>query len=302
MKKFLLKLALFSVIISIIILYILNKYSGYVDYFYGKVSSPAQTSLIIGDSRSLQGIQPSVIDSALSKKYELPILNFSFTVKQMSYGDAWIKTIKKKVRPETKNGLFILSVHPWVLSEREEDDVLNGKFYEEKMPPNNLHFVNTNPNIEYFFKNYEYFHFKSMIKKISIVHEDGWLEENSTATSDSATLRGWENIQINLYTKFSKKWKKSIFRVKKLSETIDFLKQHGKVVLVRMPVSKEIFDLELSYWRDFNQEITKLAKDKSVEYYDFSLSDDFGFYDGVHLNKKNGKKFTSILCDSISKY
>lgn len=152
MKKFLLKIALFTVIIAAIILFILKKYSGYVDCFYGKVSSPSQTSLIIGDSRSFQGIQPRIIDSALAKKFELPILNFSFTIKQMAYGDAWLKTIKKKVNPKTKNGLFILSVHPWVLSERDEDDFKNGKYYEVDLPPNNLHFVNLNPNVEYFLR------------------------------------------------------------------------------------------------------------------------------------------------------
>lgn len=300
MKKFLLKLALFSVIISIIILYILNKYSGYVDYFYGKVSSPSQSSLIIGDSRSFQGIQPRVIDSALSKKYELPILNFSFTVKQMSYGDAWLKTIKKKVSPSTKNGLFVLSVHPWVLSERDEDDFKNGKFYEEDLPPNNLHFVNLNPNVEYFFKNYEYFHFKAMIKKISTVHSDGWLEENNI-TTDSSMLAQWRKTQIGLYAKFSKSWKKSSYRVEKLNEIVSFLKQHGRVVLVRMPVSKEISAIETKYWNNFDQEIMSLAKNQSISYFSYSNSEGYNQYDGLHLNKNNGKKFTQTLCDSIIK-
>ncbi|HRG17646.1 MAG TPA: hypothetical protein PLP39_01020 [Flavobacterium lutivivi] len=301
MKKFLLKLALFSVIISIIILYILNKYSGYVDYFYGKVSSPSQSSLIIGDSRSFQGIQPRVIDSALSKKYELPILNFSFTVKQMSYGDAWLKTIKKKVSPSTKNGLFVLSVHPWVLSERDEDDFKNGKFYEEDLPPNNLHFVNLNPNVEYFFKNYEYFHFKAMIKKISTVHSDGWLEENNI-TTDSSMLAQWRKTQIGLYAKFSKSWKKSSYRVEKLNEIVSFLKQHGRVVLVRMPVSKEISAIETKYWNNFDQEIKSLANKQSINYFTYSKAHDYYLYDGLHLNKQNGKKFTKTLCDSINKY
>lgn len=300
MKKFLLKIALFTVIIVAIILFILKKYSGYVDYFYGKVSSPSQTSLIIGDSRSFQGIQPRIIDSAMAKKFELPILNFSFTIKQMAYGDAWLKTIKKKVNPKTKNGLFILSVHPWVLSERDEDDFKNGKYYEVDLPPNNLHFVNLNPNIEYFFKDYEYFHFKAMIKKISTVHDDGWLEENNIAT-DSVTLNKWKSTQIELYGKFAKKWKKSSYRVDKLNEIISFLKQHGRVVMVRMPVSKEILAIESNYWKNFDQEIMSLAKNQSISYFSYSNSEGYNQYDGLHLNKNNGKKFTQTLCDSIIK-
>ena len=148
----------------------------------------------------------------------------------MSYGDAWLKTIKKKVSPDAKNGLFVLSVHPWVLSERDEDDFKNGKFYEEDLPPNNMHFVNLNPNVEYFFKNYEYFHFKAMIKKISTVHSDGWLEENNITTTDSSKLAQWRRTQIGLYGKFSKSWKKSSYRVEKLNEIVSFLKQHGRVV------------------------------------------------------------------------
>ncbi len=302
MKKFLLKLALFSVIISIIILFILNKYSGYVDYFYGKVSSPSQSSLIIGDSRSFQGLQPTVFNKNLSNTFDLPMYNFSFTLAQVSYGESLLKIIKSKINPDTKNGLFILSVHPYILSQRDKDDFENGIYFEESFPPGNMKYVNMNPNVEYFFKNYDYFHFKAVIRKNSIVHDDGWLEETNL-TTDKLTLNKWRNTQIKLYGGFIKKWKKSDFRVQKLSETIKFLKNHGRVVLVRMPSSDAIVAIENNYWKDFNTQMKSIAKENNVQYLDFTSNMGvFPTYDGVHLGKSAGQKFTKAVCDSINKY
>jgi len=302
MKKFILRLLVFSILITGIILFLLNRYAGYVDYFYGKVSSPAQSSLIIGDSRSFQGLQPTVFNQNLSTTFDLPMYNFSFTLAQVSYGESLLKSIKSKINPDTKNGLFILSVHPYILSQRDKDDFENGIYFEESFPPGNMNYVNMNPNVEYFFKNYEYFHFKAVIRKNSIVHDDGWLEETNL-TTDKTTLNDWKNTQLELYGGFIKKWKKSDYRIQKLNETIKFLKNHGRVVLVRMPSSDAIVAIENNYWNDFNLQMKNVAEENKVQYLDFTTNmSSFPTYDGVHLGKSAGQKFTKSVCDSILKY
>ena len=79
MKKFITKLLVFTILITAIILFMLSRYGGYVDYFYNKLASPRQHSLIIGDSRSFQGIQPAVVNENLKNQFELPMYNYSFT-------------------------------------------------------------------------------------------------------------------------------------------------------------------------------------------------------------------------------
>lgn len=302
MKKFLVRLLVFSILITSIILFLLYRYGGYVDYFYNKCASPRQSAMIIGDSRSFQGLQPSVFNDNLSNDFDLPMYNFSFTLAQVSYGESLLSSIKSKINSETKNGLFILSVHPYILSQRDKDNFEKGIYFEESFPPGNMNYLAMNPNVEYFFKNYDYFHFKAVIRKNSIVHDDGWLEEYNLP-KDTTTLADWRKNQIELYGGFKSKWKKSDYRIEQLSQTIKFLKNHGTVVLVRMPSSDNIVAIEKEYWQDFNSDITKVASENKVQYLDFTKNlSDYNTYDGVHFDKNGGKKFTKAVCDSILKF
>ena len=299
MKKFILKIIVFSILITGIILFMLSRYGGYVDYFYIKFTSPKQHSLIIGDSRSFQGIQPSVINDNLKNQFELPMYNYSFTLAQTAYGESLLNSIKLKVDENTKNGLFILSVQPWLLAKREKDDFENGVYFEDDCPPNNMRFASMNPNIEYFFKNYSFFHFKAAFRKNSIVHNDGWLEE-SNLTKDTVTLNLWKKKQIGLYKGFINKWEKSQYRLDKLSETVAFLKKHGTVIIIRMPNSKPILALENKFWKDFDSNVIQIAAKNKVKYINYTQIDNpFYSYDGVHLDKHGGYQFTKSLCDSI---
>lgn len=299
MKKFLIKLVLFGALISAIVLIILSQFGGYVDYFYRKVSSPRQHSLIIGDSRSFQGVQPSIISKELASAFEMPMFNFSFTVGQMAYGEAHLEAIRGKVDPETKNGLFILSVHPWIFAERDIENIAKGEFFETDQIPHNLHSVSMNPNIEHFFKNYSFFHFKALIKRNSIVHQDGWLEE-FYLTDDTTTLNKWRQTQVDLYQKFSKKWKQSDYRMKKFEETVAFLKQYGTVVLVRLPVDKDILASERAFWPAFDAEMQRVSKQSGIDYLNYTVTPhNYRLYDGLHLDKKSGALFTKSVADSI---
>ena len=108
MKKFILKSILFLGVVILITSIILLKYGGYVDYFYNKFTTPKTSSMIIGDSRALQGIQPHIIDSVLiNSKYKLPILNYSFTIAQSHIGPLYNKSILKKIDPNTNNGCLL---------------------------------------------------------------------------------------------------------------------------------------------------------------------------------------------------
>lgn len=300
MKLFFIKLSLFTLIVIAIVFVFLTKHKGYVDYFYGKFTTEKKESLILGDSRSFQGIMPSVIDENFKNQYK-SIYNYSFTIAQTSYGDCYLNSIKKKLKPNASKGLYILSVHPLLFMEREGDDVNKGKYFEEDMPPHNMSVVDMDPNVEYFFKNYSYFHFKAFQNKITFLQDDGLLVEKEVKT-DAITANKLKLKYLDTYVGFFKKWKKSNYRLEKFKETIEYLKAHGTVVLVRMPTTKEILAVENKYWNNFDELINKISSDGSVNYFNYSKTPNFETSDGVHLSKKNIPLFTQSLCDSIKKY
>lgn len=302
MKKFIIKSILFGVIVITIISLILIKAGGYVDYFYEKFTTPKAHSMILGDSRSMQGVQPKVINNyKFDKNYQLPILNYSFTIAQIAYGPIYTESIKRKLdKLSTTKGMFILTVNPWVLSSREEDDENNGVFFEKDMPPHNMEYINMNPNFEYFIKNFNYFHFKSIVRRTSKMHKDGWLEE-SNLPSDSTVLNNWKKKQISIYKSFSLRWEKSFYRLKSLGGLIKYLKKYGDVFLVRLPVDEKILEVENVYWKDFNIQIDSLAFDNKVQYIDYTnRAEKFETYDGNHIDKFGGVKFTKSLCNLIN--
>ncbi|MEL0650343.1 hypothetical protein V6246_02850 [Algibacter sp. TI.3.09] len=303
MKKFLIKSILFFLVVITIISTILITSGGYVDYFYEKFTTPKSSSFILGDSRSMQGIQPSVIDSYFNNKdheYQLPIMNYSFTIAQIAYGPLYTESIKRKLSPDTKNGLFIITVNPWILSEREEDDVKNSVFFEEGMPPHNMEQVSISPNFEYFIKNFDYFHFKSIVRRTSKMHKDGWLEE-SNLPKDSLMLKSWKKNQVIMYEGFSEKWNKSAFRLKSLESLITYLATFGDIFLLRMPIDKDIMQVETNFWPNFDADIQEIAVKKKINYLNLSHDNNYKTYDGNHLDKYGGVDFTKNLCDSIYK-
>lgn len=298
MKKFLFKIVVICLLSLVGLSFILMQYGGFVDYFYQKFTVPKQTSMILGDSRSLQGIQPQIINQELKySDYNLPMFNYSFTIAQINYGKPYTESIRKKLKP-SKNGLFILSVNPWLFTEREGDDLKNGIYSERDVPPNNMHFVNTNPNFEYLVRNFHYFFFKAAIRKKAQVHKNGWLEETNLP-KDSATLNNWKNNQVKLYKDFSTKWKHSSIRIRDFRILINYLQKSGCVVLVRMPVDPKIAHVENDFWQNFDQEINHISSDMNVKYLNFSKNNKYQTYDGNHIDKYGGVIFTKELSDSI---
>lgn len=284
--------------------YILVNYGGYVDFFYEKFTTPKATSMIIGDSRSLQGIQPSMI-----KKYfkhdanKASILNYSFTGAQAISGPLYMKSILRKLDSTNRDGLFIISVNPDFLTSHVDYNNVEGKFRELKQPPHNMLLVDMNPNYEYLFRNYNFFHFKGVFRQSSKMHKDGWLEE-SNLPNDTAVLDEWKQHQMNLFLKDIESYYISDIRIASLDQLIKKLQQYGEVFLVRMPISSDFLALENDNFPTFDSIVNQLAFANKVKYFDFNLNIKLHFntYDGHHINKYDGKIFTKVLCDSINKY
>ncbi len=303
MKKFILKSFAFFFVVVGVISVILMRYGGYVDYFYEKFTTPKASSMIIGDSRALQGIQPYIIDENLKNmKFDLPMLNYSFTIAQSHIGPLYSKSILKKINEDTRNGLFIIAINPWMFGSKKENDNYKGVFKEENQPPHNMEYVSMNPNFEYFIKNLNFFHFKGIFRQSSKLHKNGWLEEKNLP-NDTITFNKWKKNQLLIFEGFKKNYKVSSYRKKSLDTIVKALKKHGEVFIVRTPIDKEMLALENTFFKDFNAFINEVSLSNHIDYINYTINNPrtYKTYDGHHINKYDGVDFTKSICDSIQK-
>ena len=287
---------------------------GSTDNFYLRFTSSKQNSLIIGTSRSAQGIHPNILDSVLNLEENNGIYNYSFSINNSSYGKEYYYAIKNKINESAKNGLFIITVDPWAIS---SDTTLNDNeidiesiFYSKK------HY-NSYPNYEYLIKNYKKGWGNILLKRIesnilirnqnslskikgafTYLRKDGLLEVYTSM--DSTYVK--QNIQKKVYNyntsmssnKFSK------FRFLYLRKTIQLLKKHGEVYLVRMPVHTSLFKIEDSFDPQFDKRIMNLANKTNVDYLNFAdNATQYSYTDGNHLYINDAKIFSNQLAERI---
>ncbi len=302
MKRLISKLSLFFAICLGIFTFVLMNYGGAIDYFYEKFTTPKAKSMIMGDSRSLQGIQPRVMNEYFKDSdLDLPMFNYSFTIAQALIGPLYNESILKKLDTTSDKGIFIISITPEMLTSKKGYANEKGVFREEGQPPHNMKFVATNPNYEYVIKNLSFFHFKGAFGKNAVVHKDGWLEENNLPKSKKV-LQEWKDHQIELFLNNREEYYLSDIRINSLKDLIKELKNRGNVFLVRMPISKEFLEYEEKYYPGFDEIVDSIANENSISYFNFNPNNEaYETYDGHHINKFSGVRFTKSLCDSISK-
>lgn len=292
MKRFVFQGLLFALLLLAGVWAILTwiDWKGYSDEYYKRFLHPAP-SLILGTSRAAQGIVPEVLTASLPEgAFSLPLENFAFTVRTSPYSETYYKAIKKKMGlSEDEQGLFILAVEPFSLRADKAGE-------QEKW----LHLRWTairEPNYFYLFR---YCRPHSWVRPggHTTLHEDGWLEISGVSV-DSASVAAATEREMSKYNDWE--IQKSAERIDWLIRTIDLLKTHGTVFLVRIPVSQQMKDREDQVWPDFDQDIRVIADSMSLHYFSFiQQSGDYRTTDGSHLYRDDAILFSKALCDSIS--
>lgn len=291
MRRFFYSLCFFFVILMMFSIPFVGYYDYYgeYDWAYKRFLNDGERSLVIGTSRAAQGIHPEVIYKELrGNGFNLPIYNFSFSRPTSPYGEVYYNAIKKKISDECyTNGLFVVSVDPWSLSD-------NGDSCQLQESKGCLSYVNffMRPNLQYIYKN-----FKQLSRSSSMrLHDDGWLEVDVPMDSASVAKR-MERKKIDYQDAIIEK---SHYRLSWLAKTIDLLKKRGTVVLCRIPADEYFIDMENKFWPSFEIDMEKLADKYSVKYISFiNTISDYRTTDGNHLFKEDGERFTRNLCDSI---
>lgn len=302
MKKILIHLSFFVVLLLIgLFLYFAFFLNGKADQFYPKIIGNKYNSLVIGSSRAGQGIIPSIFNKS-NLQFDREMYNFSFTIDHSRFGDIYLNAVKKKIKTDRTNGLFIIEVNPLMLSRSSSnvDDNPN-KFKEKKYFISKLKSFSATPNIEYLTKylNTPYIRIiiYNVLSKFNI-HSDGWTE--ISVPMDSATIVFRKNIK---FRKYKTRFESNMFSENRFSifqNTIDYLKQYGKVVLVRLPIDKTLYDMENEFMPDFDDKVENVAKQKDVMYLNFTDSlSNYTTTDGNHLYKVSAQIVTRQIINYL---
>ncbi len=260
--------------------------SGRLGDVYERVSSPLQSSLVIGTSRAAQAINPEIINARLKKLYPTPPYNFAFHLDASSYNPVYEAAIYKKLAPhDGKRHLFVLAVDPWAL--RKLDSIpqeLALKSYSQR------------PNIEYIVKNFSRTWF-SPLPTHSFVNRHGRTEVDYVPKSKAE----WEkrvSMRLVSYNDMARKYRYDYSSQQVLERIVRSLKKRGDVFLVRIPISKPMKKLEDAVCPDFDVKMRNLSQKQNVKYLNFSKAD-YSTTDGNHLTQNEGNRFSKALADSI---
>ncbi|HNQ83330.1 MAG TPA: hypothetical protein PLW31_14310 [Bacteroidales bacterium] len=299
MKKFLAEVLVFLIILLISFYLTFMRANGKTDPFYLRFTSPKQHSLILGTSRAAQGIQPSVLDSILPGS---GFYNYSFTIGHSPYGPAYLNSIKKKLDHQTKNGIFILSVDPWSISSNANDPNNPDRFRERKLAIGKTPVVNIRPNFFYLINAYDkpFYHLLPRQKSSIILRDDGWLDVKFKI--DSLKMEQLIEKKVDSYRKNNlKKYKFSDVRLEYLTKTITYLKNFGRVYLVRLPVHPRMMEIDEEFIPDFDQKIRQISEQTGTPYFDMSFMNDSILYtDGNHIYRESGKVVSARIGEWIA--
>lgn len=294
MRKFILHITIFVIAVISTIVLIFSFTEGNSDPYYLKLSSPKKSNLILGTSKSAQGIQPEALKAILNKDF----YNYSFAIFASPYGEVYLKSIKNKLDTSSFDNSFILSIDVWSLCSLTEDPNDSLHFRENSSFLSGIKNVNSSPNFKYLINYFESSYYNLAVNTSpALLHKDGWLEVS--LSDDSLSIQNRTAFTIKDYNESIKNYKYSSLRLKSLLSTIDYLKKYGSVYLVKLPIHPKLSEMESELLPDFDF-VIQPAIEKSDGYLDMTIyNEGFNYTDGVHLDKKGGREVSTIIANWI---
>ena len=277
----------------------------YLDAFYARFTSPPAGSLVLGTSRAAQAVQPAVLQARLGARYAGPWLNYAFTLYESPYGPAYLASIRRKLAPATRQGLFVLAVDPWSLSmtkpSRPGEPLI---FPEDQSLIGQMQEVSQNPNLEYLARHLRQPLYRVLLHDtagIERLHPDGWLEiALPPPTADTARLRQRIADKLATYRPLAASSYLSAARLQSLRQLIGLLHSRGQVVLVRLPTGPALAALERQYQPRFDDLMRRLAASQHIPYLNY-LDQPYPTNDGNHLTRDAARQFSQRLATDIAR-
>lgn len=312
MKRFFIKLALFTISLICVYGFLVNKLSeDYVDIYYKKFTQKA-SGLIVGVSTANRGINPAIIEEKLNElNYDTPIVNFALDVSNSSFGEVYLEAIKKKIKPKESKQLFIISVTPAAFAapaNMASEDILN--IDKNHTILGKVSQVDINPNYNYILNTYEQPLYNALHPyekwNFFTVHDNGWLEITLVTGKDTISnsdIKHWKSKNLEFSAKKLAMQEVSEYRVESFIKMLKFLGTRGNVFIVRIPEDEEFMNLEKEFWPDFEERMYDLAQKHNIPFLNYSnLNDRFKTYDGLHFDSTGATEFTKMLSEDIYNY
>ncbi|MFC0263481.1 D-alanyl-lipoteichoic acid biosynthesis protein DltD [Fontibacter flavus] len=302
-KKFLFKVLIFFGFISVSITVVFLLENGTADPFYQRLITGQKKSLIIGTSKAAQGIVPSVLNQKLGLEKEDEIFNFSFTIVHSPFGKVYNERIFQKLKPNSKDGIFIITVDPWSLSAdckdiENESNYIENRLFLGKISKVNSIYIHWEYILSHYINSYYEIILRYFMNNSMKVHPDGWLEVNLKQGDI-----GYENRVKSREKEYIERVKNQCFskeRFKSFENLIVTLKERGNVYLVRLPVDPKLIGFDKQVLPDFDTKISSIVKKYGIQYLDYSDKTDlFSYTDGEHIQKKSAKIISGEIANLI---
>lgn len=248
------------------------------------------SSAIIGTSRASR-LSDSTLNSELGYDYST-VYNLAFNNGVSPYGPFYNDFLTNKIETFSDSlNLFILCIDPWSLSENMEISDKPEKFREAQSI---ITFKQKEDfsAVRYFFNHYKKSPFTLfMPTKEGYAHYEVAPPESLSKKITAAKIASYQRRHV-------RKKKLNQIRIESFIELVSYLSEKGQVILVRLPVSKEMKELEETYIADFNQLIKSLMTAKNTYFLDFyPYNSNFECPDGDHLLKKDAIKISQMIAE-----
>lgn len=265
------------------------------DPLYFKFTSAKQSGLILGSSIAGQAINPDVLES----EGVAPVYNYAFTAPLSPFGPSYLRAIKGKLKPSTKDGIFIITVEPLAISSDATDPNDSLLFEERNYSLGKLSSFSSNPNLEYLVHYYNDYNLKLLWNKsVLSLQDNGWLKVDLPKKLwdvETRIVDGHYKNKLGLY-QFSKT------RLDYLKKTITYLKSHGDVYLVRLPVHEKYIAMDKEYMPNFESILKQLSGQYDIPYLSLApLASKFDYLDGTHTSKESSSEISKIIAQFIIK-
>lgn len=270
--------------------------------------------LIAGTSRSAQGIDPNKLSEHCTRLEGL--FNFSFNVTDSPWSKQYRRAINwQSEHTQSQSPTFILSVDPWSLrNDTEEPSQFLNAASDSKLITTLRYALTTPPLTTISDKKEISKAIADRIRRFKWNEPDtlpgltsaGWLA--NTRFRDSSFTQ-WAIVdRINLYRAQyprTTKWPTEL-SMSSLTESIELLTKQfpeGQIILLRMPTTVEMQDLEQETFPEFNTIMVGLALNNDIPYIDANgFSESFRFNDAHHLYHSGASEFSQFLGDTICQY
>ena len=255
-----------------------------VDMFYENFTTIHKGSIITGTSRARYAIDPKYLTDSLNFK------NLSFTRSKSPYNTSYTNFLINYTH-QSPNSVSVLCVSPISFEKLFE---LNEEYFQKfdfgKEDFNSV-------NIEYLLK--------EKITPLKLVSENGklLLRRIFFGKNHEFDYRNITNLQVikEKVDDYPIPNKLNGSYLKNLQRLIHHFSKTSKVILIRTPIRKELYNKENRFVPFFNQTLEIIAKENGVSYFDlnkFEFNPDLRFYDISHVNKNEAERIT-ILIDSL---